>query len=84
VYDIFLYMTVTQHERPEVHYRKQYANISSYKHFCSVNTMSDTPLFFDYHLTLQFIQLSINQAGSSSNTSDMYDRNAKYESLLRQ
>jgi len=40
VYDIFLYMTVTQHERPEVHYRKQYASVSSYKQFCSVNTMS--------------------------------------------
>jgi len=56
VYDIFLYMTVTQHERPEVHYRKQYANISSYKQFCSVKTMSDTLLFFNYHLTWQFIQ----------------------------
>ena len=56
VYYIFLYMTVTQHERPEVHYRKQYASISSYKQFCSINTMSATLLFFYYHLTWQFFQ----------------------------
>jgi len=56
VYDIFLYMTVTQHETPEVHYRKQYANVSSYKQFCSANTMSATLLFFYYRPTWQFIQ----------------------------